>query len=205
MHKSIMPLAGFLLTAALGAGQAQAAPIAAPGAMNAAAGSVGLKQDVQFYWDGREYCFYPEGWHGPGWYWCGYAWEEGFGWGGPFGWHGWRFGRHFDHDRHHGGWYGGRHYGSTVGPGYTGRGGRTFGAPSGMTGMGTRAAPAPGAAPHVGRTTGMGGTTGMGATTGAGGFSAGAGAGRVGGGRSGPAPAAGGGAGAAAAGRVGRH
>jgi hypothetical protein len=47
---------------------------------------------VQFFWGGRNYCWYPGGWHGPGWYWCGFAWRRGYGWGGPVGWHGWRGG-----------------------------------------------------------------------------------------------------------------
>ena len=47
-------------------------------------------EDVQYYvYGGRRYCFYPDGWRGPGYYWCGYAWRRGFGWGGPMGWRGW--------------------------------------------------------------------------------------------------------------------
>jgi len=47
-------------------------------------------EDVQYYvHGGRRYCFYPDGWRGPGYYWCGYAWRRGFGWGGPMGWRGW--------------------------------------------------------------------------------------------------------------------
>ena len=47
-------------------------------------------EDVQYYvYGGRRYCFYPEGWRGPGYYWCGYAWRQGYGWGGPLGWRGW--------------------------------------------------------------------------------------------------------------------
>jgi hypothetical protein len=59
-------------------------------------------QDAQ-YWGGRNYCWYPGGWRGPGYYWCGYAWRRGYGWGGPVGWHGWG-GRGW----HGGGWHGGR-------------------------------------------------------------------------------------------------
>lgn len=43
---------------------------------------------------GRRYCFYPDGWHGPGWYRCGYAWQRGLGWGGAYGWNQWWFPRH---------------------------------------------------------------------------------------------------------------
>ncbi len=46
-------------------------------------------QDVQFLFGGRNYCWYPVGWHGAGYYWCGYANRRGLGWGGPVGWHGW--------------------------------------------------------------------------------------------------------------------
>lgn len=41
---------------------------------------------------GRRHCWYWEGWHGPGWYWCGYARRAGIGWGGGEGWNGWRRG-----------------------------------------------------------------------------------------------------------------
>jgi hypothetical protein len=47
---------------------------------------------VQFFWGGRNFCWYEDAWRGPGWYWCGYAWHRGYGWGGPFGWHNWRGG-----------------------------------------------------------------------------------------------------------------
>ena len=43
-------------------------------------------EQVQFYWNDHEYCFYEDGWHGPGWYMCGYAWRRGYGWGGGRGW-----------------------------------------------------------------------------------------------------------------------
>src|SRR5262249_22553084 len=49
-----------------------------------------MLDQVAYQWAGREYCFYDDGWHGPGWYWCGYRLRSGFGWGGPTGWHGWR-------------------------------------------------------------------------------------------------------------------
>lgn len=53
-------------------------------------------QTVQYYgrryWDDEWYCFYWDGWRGPGWYLCDYEWRYGYGWGGPSGWHGWRNG-----------------------------------------------------------------------------------------------------------------
>ena len=45
--------------------------------------------EAQYYYGGRRYCWYPDGWRGPGFYWCGYAWRHGFGWGGGHGWRGW--------------------------------------------------------------------------------------------------------------------
>ena len=57
---------------------------------------------AQYYWGGRHYCWY-EGWHGPGWYYCGYGWRRGYGWGGPEGWRGWGH-RGWRGDR--GGWHG---------------------------------------------------------------------------------------------------
>jgi hypothetical protein len=45
------------------------------------------------YWDGRDYCWYDDGWRGAGWYRCGFQLRVGYGWGGPWGWHGWSGGR----------------------------------------------------------------------------------------------------------------
>jgi hypothetical protein len=44
-------------------------------------------------WDGRDYCWYDDGWRGAGWYRCGFQLRVGYGWGGPSGWHGWGGGR----------------------------------------------------------------------------------------------------------------
>lgn len=88
-------------------GAASAAPTDAPtahmisGVYNPA-DPVGLIQ-AQFLFGGRNYCWYPGGWHGPGYYWCGYANRRGLGWGGPEGWHGWRSDRGM-----HRGWRGDR-------------------------------------------------------------------------------------------------
>jgi hypothetical protein len=53
------------------------------------AGQAGQLEQAQFFYSGRNYCWYAGGWRGPGYYWCGYAWRRGYGWGGPFGWNGW--------------------------------------------------------------------------------------------------------------------
>lgn len=68
---------------------AQSAPLHQSDQMAAAASTLTSIAKTQFILGGRHYCFYPEGWHGPGWYWCGYALRRGLGWGGPTGWHGW--------------------------------------------------------------------------------------------------------------------
>lgn len=42
--------------------------------------------------EGHRYCFYFAGWHGPGWYRCGFAFRRGLGWGGVYGWNDWSYG-----------------------------------------------------------------------------------------------------------------
>jgi hypothetical protein len=70
----------------------QAAPVA-PEGLRAALGSLDIIEKAQdFVWHGRRYCWYDDGWQGPGFYWCGYAKRHGLGWGGGAGWHGWRQG-----------------------------------------------------------------------------------------------------------------
>lgn len=103
-HFSLSLIAGSLMAGLLIAGgpaQAQN-PVAA--AVDAAAGA--------FIFGGHHYCWYPGGWKGPGWYWCGYANRHGLGWGGGEGFHGWHHGGrgparggprggHDDHHDHH--------------------------------------------------------------------------------------------------------
>jgi hypothetical protein len=66
---------------------------AMPAGMSAHLGdaTVGLNtvEKAQYVFGGRRYCWYFDGWQGPGWYWCGYAFRRGLGWGGGSGWHGW--------------------------------------------------------------------------------------------------------------------
>ena len=73
-------------------------------------------EKAQFFFGGQNYCWYDDGWQGPGWYWCGYQDRRGFGWGGGAGWHGWRRG-----GGGHGG--GGFHGGGGHGGGFHGGGG----------------------------------------------------------------------------------
>jgi hypothetical protein len=55
-----------------------------------AADTLAVVDHVQFRYGGHRHCWYPGGWHGPGWYWCGYGHRHGLGWGGGEGWQGWR-------------------------------------------------------------------------------------------------------------------
>ncbi len=45
-----------------------------------------------YVYEGQRYCFYFNGWHGPGWYRCGFAYRRGLGWGGVYGWNDWTYG-----------------------------------------------------------------------------------------------------------------
>jgi hypothetical protein len=72
-------------------------------------------EKAQWFWGGRNYCWYDGGWSGPGYYWCGYAWRRGYGWGGGYGWHRWGGGHPYAY--YHGGgyrgggdWHGGGDY-----------------------------------------------------------------------------------------------
>ena len=80
--------------------------------------------DAQYVFGGRNYCWYPSAWRGPGYYWCGYAWRRGFGWGGGYGWRGWGGGRGFRGGGYRGGFHGGGfHGGGHGGGGFHGGGG----------------------------------------------------------------------------------
>jgi hypothetical protein len=60
--------------------------------VSTAADRLNLVDQVEFVFGGHKHCWYAEGWHGPGWYWCGYADDKhkGRGWGGPEGYRGWK-------------------------------------------------------------------------------------------------------------------
>ncbi len=73
-------------------GNAGAASMSAPAAMRTAADSLKMIENVQFFWSGHNYCWYDDGWNGPGWYWCNMYLQSGIGWGGGYGWHHWRGG-----------------------------------------------------------------------------------------------------------------
>jgi hypothetical protein len=68
----------------------------------------------QYVYGGHSYCWFPGGWHGPGWYVCDYGpWVRGYWWGGPVGWQGWawRGPRRFAGPRIYGGFRGGPAFG----------------------------------------------------------------------------------------------
>lgn len=69
--------------------RAEAMPIS-PGGVQSAVDTLTVIEKAQFVIDGRRYCWYDDGWQGPGWYWCGYRWRRGLGWGGGVGWHNWQ-------------------------------------------------------------------------------------------------------------------
>lgn len=115
MRKLIMgAVAAFSLLGAAGAQAAAPLIVAAD-----RPGDVRL-ETVQYFYGGANYCWYDGGWHGPGFYWCGYAWRRGLGWGGPAGWRGWAYGPGYwrrgawvgPRGYHHpewGGWHGAPH------------------------------------------------------------------------------------------------
>jgi len=89
MKKVMVSLIAAVVLALMVGGRAQAAVIA-PEGLGTAADAIATVDKVQFIYRGRRYCWYWDGWRGPGWYWCGYEWRVGLGWGGPVGWRGWR-------------------------------------------------------------------------------------------------------------------
>lgn len=97
--------AALLSGGVLATASAQAAPPLSGDPVRAAADQLDPTANAQYFWRGRRYCWYWDGWRGPGWYWCGYRWRRGYGWGGGYGWHGWR---HHGWRGHHRQWRGHR-------------------------------------------------------------------------------------------------
>src|SRR5215468_9309215 len=75
--------------AGLAANQVAAAPRVDSAGMRAALGAVEIVDKAQYTYNGKDYCWYDDGWNGPGWYVCGQYTVRGVGWGGGAGWHGW--------------------------------------------------------------------------------------------------------------------
>jgi hypothetical protein len=127
-------MAGLAAVAAVAVGvtaigtRAEAGPLPAFGGLGAASDAVAITENVQYFFGGRNYCFYDDGWNGPGWYWCGYRYRRGFGFGGGHGFHGW--GRGGGGGRPGGGGGMGGGGGGPMGGGGGGMGGMGGGAPS---------------------------------------------------------------------------
>ena len=118
-------VASALLAVSAAPSLAEAAPVGASAA-NAIyiPGKPLTLESVQYFYGGRRYCWYDNGWRGPGYYWCGYGARYGLGWGGGLGWRGWGGGPRYYGGYHrgyvgHGGGYhgGGGHYGGGHGGG----------------------------------------------------------------------------------------
>ena len=89
MRRIVLGCAVLLSAWALAPVRVEAAPAAGPTAMRAALTDLSVVEAAQFFHLGRPYCWYPYGWAGPGWYWCGYGTRAGLGWGGSQGWNNW--------------------------------------------------------------------------------------------------------------------
>jgi hypothetical protein len=87
-------------TSLLGVSATNAAPVAPPAHLISGVYDSGEGLSLtpaQYFYAGRNFCWYTDGWDGPGFYWCGYAWRRGLGWGGASGWNGWRSGARSGH------------------------------------------------------------------------------------------------------------
>lgn len=169
MRSSIkLAMLALLASTALISSRADAAGLPNSNSIRAAIDNLSMIDTVQVYIiDGRRYCWYDDGWQGPGWYWCGYAWRRGYGWGGGYGFHGWLWhgrSRYWSGGVYHGGMGGGGGMGGMGGMGGGGGGGGGMGgAPKALSG-------------------GMGGGGGGGGGMGGGGGGMGGGGGGMGGG-----------------------
>lgn len=111
--KKILVAAALATASLMGAASANASPSIVIGVDRP---GVAVVDQAQYVYYGHRYCWYEDGWRGPGWYWCGYAYRRGWGWGGPGGWRGWYSGSTYwrggawigPRDYHHrewGGWH----------------------------------------------------------------------------------------------------
>src|SRR5205809_771605 len=94
MRKILTTIAAAAAVLAAGSviNRADAMPLGDPSGIRAAGEELNIIDNVQFIYGGRNYCFYDDGWNGPGWYWCGRYLVPGIGWGGGLGFRGWRGG-----------------------------------------------------------------------------------------------------------------
>ena len=100
MRRILWGCAVLLSTWALAPARVEAAPPSGQAAMAAALADFAIVKPAQFFHLGRPYCWYPYGWAGPGWYWCGYGTRAGLGWGGSQGWNNWMVPRTYRTYRH---------------------------------------------------------------------------------------------------------
>ena len=77
------------LLAGMISGDVLATPSSSSAGFQYGLGGTDLVENVQYIYRGRKHCWYDNGWHGPGWYWCGYHHRRGLGWGGERGWNRW--------------------------------------------------------------------------------------------------------------------
>jgi hypothetical protein len=125
----VLPIfaAALLTGSTLTHGSAGAAPGGTADGLRSAADSLKLIETVQYVWGGQSYCWYDDGWQGPGWYVCSYGpWVSGRWWGGGYGWHHWH-GGHPGHGHHHGGGGGKHNHGGGGGKHHGGGGGKHHG------------------------------------------------------------------------------
>jgi hypothetical protein len=131
--KNYLAMAAIAVAASAFAVKADAMPIGS--GLGHAADQLGAIEQAQYFYGGRNYCWYDDGWRGEGFYWCGYNLRQGLGWGGGVGFRGWSHrgggGRHM-----HGGGGGGHRMGGGGGRGGPRMGGGGGGAQRMMGGGG---------------------------------------------------------------------
>src|SRR5689334_12191203 len=95
-NRRIRPMKTIALAVAAGALLAATQANAGSFPVNSSTGvGTGLVDQVAvrvYVHEGHRFCFYFDGWHGPGWYRCGFAHRRGLGWGGVYGWNDWSYG-----------------------------------------------------------------------------------------------------------------
>src|SRR4051812_37965224 len=100
MLKSTVLALAAVATVAMATAPVRAMPNTGAALRDAADATDMIDKTALYVVGGRRYCFSFDGWHGPGWYRCGFAWRRGLGWGGVYGWRGWDYGpaaRRFGH------------------------------------------------------------------------------------------------------------
>src|SRR4051812_38756043 len=91
MRKLLTTMAATAALFAVGSIRADAMPLNDPAGVRTATDELNIIDTVQYYYGGRRFCWYDDGWNGPGYYWCGQYLAPGIGWGGGWGWRGWRW------------------------------------------------------------------------------------------------------------------